>query len=239
MKKILYLILAMALFTFVTGCSDQDDSSSQSNSSNNSSSQSYSSNSKSSSNVSSTSNSKGNKTSKPSSSTKTNPHNNATSKPPVSPSKEPSEPTVIPSEKPQEVPPETSETTPPEEPEKQANGTLYASNMYNLDNYTNIHSIDADKEVDEYAAKFALYTDGMIKNFTIIKVSMDFDTLEYKDEKQLFNLDTFDTDSVVVVRAFFDDTASNLKVTYTTDAGTVIRYLYQSGQDGSILLLEK
>lgn len=235
MKKLFCLVLATILFTFITGCTEQDDSSSQSNSSNSQSSQSYSSNIQSSSNSSSILNSQSNKTSKPISSNKTKPQESISNKPIVSTLEEPSPqaPVVTPPATPEVVSPVTPEVT----PERQANGTLYTSTMYNIDidKYNNVYS----KEIDKDAAQFALYTDGLIKNFTITKVSMDFDTLKYKDEEQLFSFDTFDTDSVVVIRTFFADIAAHLKVTYTTDTGTIVRYLKQSGKDDSILLLEE
>ena len=236
MKKLLCLILSVILLVFVTGCTDQDDSSSQSNSSVSQSSQSYSSNSQSSSNVSSSSSSKSNKTSKPNSSSKSTSSNKTKPQDPISNTPVASVPEESSSQAPIVTPSKTPEIVPPEIPEKQADGILYTSTMYNidLDNYPNVYPIELDKD----ATQFALYTDGLIKNFTITKVSMDFDTLKYKDEEQIFSLDTFDTDTAVVIRTFFSDTASHLKVTYTTDTGTIVRYLYQSGKDDSILLIE-
>ncbi len=132
------------------------------------------------------------------------------------------------------TPQESNSEVKNEDLQEQFIGTLYTSTMDNikLDNYSNIYQID----LDEDAAQFALYTDGLIKDFTITTVSMNFDTFEYKDEEEKFNVKSFDKDSVVVIKTYFNDVSSHLKVTYTNNFGTTVQYLYQSGKDGSIIL---
>jgi hypothetical protein len=42
----------------------------------------------------------------------------------------------------------------------------------------------------------------------------------------------------VILRLFIPDVLSNMRLTYTTDEGTIQKYIFQSGMDGSILLLD-
>lgn len=82
-----------------------------------------------------------------------------------------------------------------------------------------------------------LITDGTVTDLRIEAVS-SYDGETFFTDGTLFAANYLEGGKVVRLMDDIPDTMPNVRITYTGKSGQVVRYLSQSGQDGSFLLLE-
>ncbi len=92
--------------------------------------------------------------------------------------------------------------------------------------------------IDEEGVAVLLTTDGLVYDFTLEYGSWDSDGIVFTPTSTVFAASSLSYCDGVVVRLYIPDVMPNLRLTYTTEEGTFQKYIFQSGKDGSILLLD-
>lgn len=93
--------------------------------------------------------------------------------------------------------------------------------------------------IDEEGESVLLYTNGLVYDLTLEYGSCYDDSMQFVPISTVFAASSMAANEAIMVRLFIPDVMSNLRLTYTTDAGTTQKYIFQSGKDGSILLLDE
>ena len=68
--------------------------------------------------------------------------------------------------------------------------------------------------------------------------SWSYDGTVFYPSNTVFAASNLSFSEAIVLRLFIPDVMPNMRLTYTTDEGTTQKYIFQSGEDGSILLLD-
>ncbi len=91
--------------------------------------------------------------------------------------------------------------------------------------------------IDPEGEHVALYTDGLLKDFVVEQGTMDADAVTFHPDHPLFRARELDADTLLILYTYFTDTVPTLRVSYTGPDGPEQCYLFQSGKDGSILMI--
>lgn len=91
--------------------------------------------------------------------------------------------------------------------------------------------------LEPQGAPFLLTTDDLIYDVTITQGYWDYTGTRFIPEATVFTADRMTPGNAIMVQAYIPDVMSNLQITYTSGDQTITVYLFQSGEDGSALLL--
>lgn len=97
----------------------------------------------------------------------------------------------------------------------------------------------AEVIIDKEGEAVLLYTDGLVYDVTIECGAWNEDGTVFTPNSTVFSATSLTPYDGVLLQAYFPDVMPNLRLTYTTDTGTVQKYVFQSGMDGSILLIDE
>ena len=152
--------------------------------------------------------------------------------PPAETTQAPAETTKAPTETTQAP----AEVTMPPETKAPADGTLCAALLTEIDRtaFADTTEITLDAEGEAVA----LYAERRLRGVVLERGSWDENAVTFTPEEVLFTAPEMDGSLLVVVHTYFGDALPHLRVTYTGAEGEIQRYLFQSGEDGSILLVE-
>ncbi len=92
--------------------------------------------------------------------------------------------------------------------------------------------------LDSEGEKILLYTDGSVTDVRIRQGTWTEDGLDFIPEAMVFAANGLSQGDAVLLQASIPDTMSNLQLQYTSNGETVTKYIGQSGQDGSILIMD-
>ena len=92
--------------------------------------------------------------------------------------------------------------------------------------------------LEEDGEQVALYVEGQITGFVLERGSWDENAVHFIPEETLFLAQEMGNHALLLITTQFGDALPHLRVTYTGAEGEIQRYLFQSGEDGSILLVE-
>jgi hypothetical protein len=93
--------------------------------------------------------------------------------------------------------------------------------------------------IDDEGAPVLLCTNGLVFDLTLELGYWDMDGMVFYPTGTVFAASSLSFEEAVMVKLFIPDVMSNLRLTYTTEEGTVQKYVFQRGKDGSILLLDQ
>lgn len=96
-----------------------------------------------------------------------------------------------------------------------------------------------DVIIDDEGESVLLTTNGLVYDLTLEYGSWDSEGTVFSPITTVFAASSLSYHEAVMVRLFIPDVMPNLRLTYTTDEGTTQKYIFQSGMDGSILLLDE
>ncbi len=126
-------------------------------------------------------------------------------------------------------------TEPPDTvPEK---GTLSAMLSSGVDSsrFSQVMEVVQDAEGEQVA----LWSDGEITDLRIDFGLMDPEGISFCPSGPGFTASSLSADQLILLRLYFSDTSPSVRIQYTGAQGEIVRYLFQSGKDGSILMLEQ
>lgn len=123
------------------------------------------------------------------------------------------------------------------QPDNPELGTLSADHLDHVDADRFGRVIEA--AVDAEGEQVALYTDDVLEDVVVEQGTMDPEGEVFTPEHELLRVKKLTSDMLLVIHTYFTDTVPTLRVQYTGANGPEWRYLFQSGKDGSILLLEQ
>lgn len=95
-----------------------------------------------------------------------------------------------------------------------------------------------DVSIDDEGETILLSTNGLVYDLTLEYGSWDMDGMVFYPSATVFAASSLSFSEAVTLHLFIPDVMSNMRLTYTTDEGTIQKYIFQSGEDGSILLLD-
>ena len=152
--------------------------------------------------------------------------------PPVETTQAPAETTQAPTETTQAP----AEITLPPDTQAPADGVLKAARAAEVDFGKLATPIELTLEED--GERVALYVEGRITGFVLERGSWDENAVQFTPEETLFLAQEMGNGAVLLFTTQVGDALPHLRVTYTGPEGEIQRYLFQSGEDGSILLVE-
>ena len=114
-------------------------------------------------------------------------------------------------------------------------GLLHAApaDAPDLPDFDRIREITVDREGEEVL----LYSDGRLKNFMLARGTLDPDTGNFSLSRVLHTAKILDAGEALRFTVQFSDTVPDLRITFTGADGDTRLFLFQSGEDGSILLI--
>ena len=92
--------------------------------------------------------------------------------------------------------------------------------------------------IDEEGEAILLSTNGLVYDVMLEYGSWSYDGTVFYPSNTVFAASNLSFSEAIVLRLFIPDVMPNMRLTYTTDEGTTQKYIFQSGEDGSILLLD-
>lgn len=92
--------------------------------------------------------------------------------------------------------------------------------------------------IDDQGEAILLSTNGLVYDLTLEYGTWDMDGMVFCPSATVFAASSLSYSDAVILRLYIPDVMSNMRLTYTTDEGTIQKYIFQSGMDGSILLLD-
>ena len=95
-----------------------------------------------------------------------------------------------------------------------------------------------DVTIDHEGEVILLSTNGLVYDLTLEYGYWDSEGTVFYPTATVFAASSLSFSEAVILRLFIPDVLSNMRLTYTTDEGTIQKYIFQSGMDGSILLLD-
>ena len=135
-----------------------------------------------------------------------------------------------------DAPTTAATTVPPEEAVGEGTGIHHADLLSEMDR--SFFSRTVECPVDPGAPEVGIYTGGVVYNFRVEYGKIDPEGLVFTPEYEVCRREQLDADTLVVISAYFPDTLPNLRVSCESAYGYEQFYLYQSGEDGSILLMD-
>lgn len=116
-------------------------------------------------------------------------------------------------------------------------GTVHAA-LWNESLQTDFEQL-YNVTVDAEGEAVLLSTDGLVYDLTLEYGSWNSDGTVFTPTATVFAASSLSFSEAVFLRLYIPDVMSNMRLTYTTDEGTTQKYIFQSGMDGSILLLDQ
>lgn len=104
-----------------------------------------------------------------------------------------------------------------------------------LDSFTQ----SAEAIMDAEGEQVVLYTDGMVSGLTLEYGTWDEDGVYFSPKATVFAANTLTPGDAIMLQTMFSDTMPHLRLRYTSDGEEFTYFLFQSGKDGSILLLDE
>lgn len=95
-----------------------------------------------------------------------------------------------------------------------------------------------DVVIDDEGETILLSTNGLVYDLTLEYGSWSSDGTVFYPSATVFAASSLSFSEAVILHLYIPDVMSNMRLTYTTDEGTIQKYIFQSGKDGSILLLD-
>ena len=95
-----------------------------------------------------------------------------------------------------------------------------------------------DVSVDDEGEVILLSTNGLVYDLKLEYGSWDMDGMVFSPNSTVFAASSLSYSDAVILHLYIPDVLSNMRLTYTTDDGIVQKFIFQSGKDGSILLLD-
>lgn len=95
-----------------------------------------------------------------------------------------------------------------------------------------------DVFIDDEGETILLSTNGLVYDLTLEYGSWNSDGTVFYPSATVFAASSLSFSEAVILQLSIPDVMSNMRLTYTTDEGTIQKYIFQSGEDGSILLLD-
>lgn len=103
-----------------------------------------------------------------------------------------------------------------------------------LDSFTQF----AEATMDAEGEQVVLYTDGMVTNLTLEQGSWDMDGTHFSPKATVFAANTLTPGDAIMLQTMFSDTMPHLRLRYTSGGEEHTYFLFQSGKDGSIILMD-
>ena len=94
-----------------------------------------------------------------------------------------------------------------------------------------------EKIIDQGGDMVAIFTDGLLQNLVLEYGQMDMDGIQFTPEEKIFELPLLTDDHLLTVKTYFWDVNPTLRLSFNGAEGREEYFLFQSGKDGSILLL--
>jgi hypothetical protein len=95
-----------------------------------------------------------------------------------------------------------------------------------------------DVTIDDEGEIVLLSTTGLVYDLILEYGTWNAEGTQFIPTSTVFAASSLSYNEAVTVQLFIPDVMSNLRLTYTTDEGTTQKFIFQSGKDGSILLLD-
>lgn len=92
--------------------------------------------------------------------------------------------------------------------------------------------------IDDQGEAILLSTNGLVYDLTLEYSSWDMDGMVFYPSSTVFAASSLSYSDAVILHLYIPDVMSNMRLTYTTNEGVIQKYIFQSGKDGSILLLD-
>ncbi len=118
-----------------------------------------------------------------------------------------------------------------------ATGTVEASLFSNTDpeQFDQFAEIILEKDGESVL----LHTEGLVYDVFIEYGTWNMDGTIFSPTSTVFAASSLTPYDGILLQTYFPDVMPNLRLSYTTDSGIVQKYIFQSGKDGSILLLDE
>ena len=97
----------------------------------------------------------------------------------------------------------------------------------------------AEVVIDKEGEAVLLHTEGLVYDVTIEYGEWNSEGTVFTPTSTVFAAASLTPYDGVLLQAYFPDVMPILRLNYTTDEGTIQKYIFQSGKDGSILLLDE
>ena len=103
-----------------------------------------------------------------------------------------------------------------------------------LDSFTQY----AEAALDPDGEQVVLYTDGMVTNLTLELGAWDESGSYFSPKATVFAANTLTPGDAIMLQTMFSDTMPHLRLRYTSGGEEYTYFLFQSGKDGSIILMD-
>ena len=115
-------------------------------------------------------------------------------------------------------------------------GLLHAApaDSPDLPDFDRIREITVDREGEDVI----LYSDGRLRNFMLARGTLDPDTGNFSLSRVLHTAKILDAGEALRFTVQCSDTVPDLRITFTGADGDARFFLTQSGEDGSLILIE-
>lgn len=97
----------------------------------------------------------------------------------------------------------------------------------------------AEVIIDKEGEAVLLHTEGLVYDVTIEYGTWDSEGTVFTPTTTVFAASSLTPYDGVLVQVYFPDVMPNLRLTYASEDGTIQKYIFQSGKDGSILLVDQ
>lgn len=96
----------------------------------------------------------------------------------------------------------------------------------------------AEVVIDKEGEAILLHTEGLVYDVTIEYGAWNSEGTVFTPSATVFAAGSLTPYDGVLLQAFIPDVMPNLRLTYTSEEGTIRKFIFQSGMDGSILLVD-
>lgn len=97
----------------------------------------------------------------------------------------------------------------------------------------------AEITLDEDGAVVCITTGKELTDIVLEYGNWDMDGVVFTPEQKIFFSESMSPDTILVLHTYFSDVMPNIRITYKTKSGTEFsHFLFQSGMDGSIMLMD-
>ncbi len=104
-------------------------------------------------------------------------------------------------------------------------------------NATSQYSRFSEVILEPEGEKILLYTDSAVRDITITQGMWNEDGTVFLPEQMVYSANLLSGTDAILLQTYIPDTMPNLELRYWSGDAEVIRYISQSGEDGSILLI--
>lgn len=97
----------------------------------------------------------------------------------------------------------------------------------------------AEITLDEDGAVVCITTGKELTDIVLEYGNWDMDGVVFTPEQKIFFSESMSPETILVLHTYFSDVMPNIRITYKTKSGTEFsHFLFQSGMDGSIMLMD-